>query len=375
MKTIFLPRWSIYVIAVFTIVVSSITQLLHSSDSASAITQSFTNSGSWTAPADVYFVTVEAWGGGGGGGANPATGTGGGGGGAYAASTIRVNPGNSYTISIGAGGGIGINGGNTTFNSNSVIAAGGTAGTPSVGGNGGTAAASTGTTKFSGGRGGDASGNGNGGGGGGGSATASVNGGDGTTANNGGIGGTGQGAGGAGGGSRTNGGNGIVPGGGAGGGGKNATSGSGASGQVTLTYTPSIVSVTVSDGTINYGVIAAGGQKSTIASSLNNTQVATNDGNLTENFNIRGSNTVDWTLAAASGSNIYVHEFCTAGSGSPDPCDSGGTWSKMTTAYQSLSTNVSASQSRRFDLRLTTPVSSTSSAQQSSVVTIQAVVP
>lgn len=134
---------------------------------AHAVTVTYTNSTTWTAPANVYSVTVEAWGGGGGGGGQDSTsdGGGGGGGGAYANSTLNVVPGTNYTVTIGARGnggvgGCGTAGGDSWFlNNSTVLAQGGQPGcdaptTPPPGGAGGSAAASIGTTTFSGGNGG-----------------------------------------------------------------------------------------------------------------------------------------------------------------------------------------------------------------------------
>jgi hypothetical protein len=68
-------------------------------------TQTFTTSGSFTVPAGVTSLTVEAWGGGGAGGGatgNPSAG-GGGAGGAYVKNTsLSVTPGASYTVIVGA---------------------------------------------------------------------------------------------------------------------------------------------------------------------------------------------------------------------------------------------------------------------------------
>src|SRR5262245_32116081 len=71
-----------------------------------AYTTVFTSSGSWTAPAGISSVTVEAWGAGGGGGGRGSTtgGSGGGGGGGYALAVISVTAGNSYSYTVGAGG-------------------------------------------------------------------------------------------------------------------------------------------------------------------------------------------------------------------------------------------------------------------------------
>lgn len=107
-----------------------------------ASTVTFNASGTWTAPAGVTSVTVEAWGGGGaGGGQNLGSdGGGGGGGGAYSkVVSLPVTPGNNYTVTVGAGG-IGVSGGNGGaggdsyfLNTSTVLAKGGAGGLRSTG--------------------------------------------------------------------------------------------------------------------------------------------------------------------------------------------------------------------------------------------------
>lgn len=155
---------------------------------AQAGTATFTSSGTWTAPAGVTSISVDAWGGGGGGGGQNLTsdGGGGGGGGAYSrAASVAVTPGNTYTVTVGAGGvavvgGTGGSGGDSFFNNTStVLAKGGAGGPPSTGappagGLGGAAALGVGTTKFSGGNGGRGRDNGTGRGGPGGSSAGTA---------------------------------------------------------------------------------------------------------------------------------------------------------------------------------------------------------
>jgi hypothetical protein len=98
----------------------------------------FTQNGTWIAPEGVTSITVEAYGAGGGGSTN----VGGGGGGAYARSTaVSVSPGTAYTVTVGTSA-ANTNGGDSTFNSTTVVADGGLSGTN--GGTGGLAANSTG---------------------------------------------------------------------------------------------------------------------------------------------------------------------------------------------------------------------------------------
>ena len=136
------------------------------------ISQPFPSSNSFTVPAGVTSITVQAWGGGGaGGGSNNAIGLtarGGAGGGAYATANITVTPGDNLAVVVGGGGtgvpaGTGSTGGFSTIAGFETIiyAAGGaggtrntTGGTP-IGGAGGAVAASVGTTRIAGGSGGN----------------------------------------------------------------------------------------------------------------------------------------------------------------------------------------------------------------------------
>ncbi len=125
----------------------------------------------FTVPAGVTSITVECWGGGGGGSSQATNGRGGGGGGgAYARSVVNVVPGNLYNIVVGAGGGGSTDGENSFFGASAVVAAGGKGGVDdaNTGGAGGSAAASTGEVYYAGGNGGNgnsATGTGGGGGG------------------------------------------------------------------------------------------------------------------------------------------------------------------------------------------------------------------
>jgi hypothetical protein len=72
--------------------------------------QEFRATGSWTAPAGVTRVLIEAWGGGGGGGGGSPAATGGGGGGgagAYQRGVVPVTPGTAYEVIVGQPGAAG----------------------------------------------------------------------------------------------------------------------------------------------------------------------------------------------------------------------------------------------------------------------------
>ena len=203
----------------------------------------------FTVPAGVTSLTVEAWGGGGRGGDrtdNNNVALAGGGGGAYSKGTISVTPGNSYTVVVGAGSTSTAAGGDSYFiNTATLLAKGGgsVADNSNTAGSGGAAASGVGTTKYSGGNGATGTG-GSFGGGGGSSAGTAFNGNfTNTTTNqrNGATAPSGGGDGGTGAASGTPGTIGSTPGGGGGGGyraGSMSTQepGDGADGQVIITW-------------------------------------------------------------------------------------------------------------------------------------------
>ena len=138
-------------------------------------------------------------------------------------------------------------------------------------------------------------------------------------------------------------------------------------GLVTATVTAQNVSVSVADGTVTYGTVALSGTRDTTSSGVNDSQTATNDGNVAEDLTIKGADTTAWTISGtAIGANVYMHKFCTA------TCDTTPTWTPLTTSYQSLATNVAAAGTSTFDLQLLAPSSSASYTAQSVDVTVMA---
>lgn len=93
-------------------------------------------------------------------------------------------------------------------------------------------------------------------------------------------------------------------------------------------------------------------------------QTATNNGNVAETINIQGANTTNWTLAATAGVDQYVHQFS---------INSGTVWTALTTSYSTLTVGLAALGTQTFDLKITTPSSTTFFTTQSPNVTLQAV--
>ena len=125
--------------------------------------------------------------------------------------------------------------------------------------------------------------------------------------------------------------------------------------------------MSVSDASVAYGTLTLSATENTTSGGVNDTQTATNDGNVTEDFNISGQNSAAWTLAATIGADQYTHEWCTS------TCDTTPTWNNLTTSYQTLATAIATSGTQDFDLQIGVPSSSSSYTQQSVDVTVQAV--
>ena len=139
---------------------------------------------------------------------------------------------------------------------------------------------------------------------------------------------------------------------------------------VTATVTVQNISVSVSDGSISYGTLAANTARATITGEANDMPTATNNGNVTETFHLKGVNSSHWTLAATTGSDQYIHKFCNE---TDSDCSTPPTsYTALTTNYQTLDTSISTSGTVDFHLQITTPNPSTVFTEQSVDVTVQA---
>jgi hypothetical protein len=134
----------------------------------------------------------------------------------------------------------------------------------------------------------------------------------------------------------------------------------GATASVTATVTAGSVAVSVTDGAIAYGTILTSADTVT----LSDTQTVHNDGNVAEDFTIKGSDTTNWTLGATAGDHVYKHEFSKTATFP-------GT--ALTTTDQSLATNVAAtSGTQAVDFKITVPTSNAGTSQQNPNVTVTA---
>lgn len=136
---------------------------------------------------------------------------------------------------------------------------------------------------------------------------------------------------------------------------------------VGATVTIQNVSVSVSDGAVSYGTQQTSTTIDTTTGGVDDSQTATNDGNVTEDFNIKGYDTASWVLASSAGSDQYFHNFCTSS------CDDSPTWTATSTTYQTLVTGVASGDSQVFDLQLGTPTSTSDFTEQNTDITVQAV--
>jgi hypothetical protein len=134
---------------------------------------------------------------------------------------------------------------------------------------------------------------------------------------------------------------------------------------ITATVTVQNISLSVSDGSIAYGVLPVNTSRDTCY--LNDIQTVTNDGNVAEDFNIKGQNSQNWTLGSTPSSEVYVHKFAT----SSCPVTWGGT--ALTTSYQTMATNIPVNGSVILNLQITTPTATNYYTQQDVSVMVQAV--
>jgi len=135
-------------------------------------------------------------------------------------------------------------------------------------------------------------------------------------------------------------------------------------------------SVAVSDGSISYGSVAALATKSTLPSSLNDSQTVTNNGNSTEDINIQGIDAfvvggggTNWELSTAgAGADQYVHYF------SSDAFTTSASLDEN--SFQLFKNDASVNQNTTLDLMILMPSSdSNNGATMDTSVTLQATAP
>ncbi|MFV8322475.1 choice-of-anchor D domain-containing protein [Flavobacterium sp. LS2R12] len=301
----------------------------------SQTTQTYSTSGTFTVPAGVTSLQVEAWGGGGKGGKKTSGNSayGGGGGGAYAKKLITVTPGTTYTVSVGIGS---ITQTTTAasdswFDNNTLILAKGgnsVSDNSTTGAAGGLSSSCIGDVRFSGGNGANGATNG---GGGGSSAGTALNG-TAATNSNGAIAPSGGGNGSSGSsGSATI--SGSSPGGG-GGGGKNTDDGAfGGAGKINVTWTCPVYSIS----TTNVATPICSTNSATVLVTSSATDLPVGTYTITYNLstpNTATGNTSTMTVTGAgngsfttstlanSGSTTITITNLTSGGTSPNNCSS-----------------------------------------------------
>jgi len=129
------------------------------------------------------------------------------------------------------------------------------------------------------------------------------------------------------------------------------------------------VSLSITDGEIDYGTLDLSGTKDTTASGVNDTQTVQNTGNVNEDFDVKGTNvsgSCTWILASSQGPDQYYHKICTSN------CDSSPTWTALTTTYTEYANNISPLDTADFDFKVGVPSSTSCSSQVNVNIWVQA---
>lgn len=128
---------------------------------------------------------------------------------------------------------------------------------------------------------------------------------------------------------------------------------------VNATVTALTISVSVSPNSVAYGTRQVGTADAIPSPAF---FTATNNGNVNENFAIRGSDTAAWELNGTAGPDTYVHRFSTG---------SQGPWTTLDeTTSSSLVSGVTPTGNVQVFLNMDLPTSTTANGQQNAAVTI-----
>ena len=134
---------------------------------------------------------------------------------------------------------------------------------------------------------------------------------------------------------------------------------------VSATVTVLSLSVSVDDGSVPYGILAAGATNDTF--SIPDRQVVENDGNDAIDVNIRGGTTDSWDLTTSAGTDEFVHRFASD--------DAGDDLQALTDDQTLFTDNLAAAATRALDLEIQVPIATTETGLQTADVTLTAVEP
>ncbi len=141
---------------------------------------------------------------------------------------------------------------------------------------------------------------------------------------------------------------------------------------VSCTVKAKLISLTVTDGSVAYGTLglspSAGSPTTKSTIDLVDTQVVTNNGNVTEDFDIKSSDAeggTAWNLVAAASiaTDAFAHQFS---------ADSGSNWADLTDTYQSMATGVATSGTENVDLKIFMPTGTSDYDPKTITVTVLA---
>jgi hypothetical protein len=130
---------------------------------------------------------------------------------------------------------------------------------------------------------------------------------------------------------------------------------------VNATVTAQQVAVSVDPGTISYGTLDTGSTASTAlgdADSVDATQDVSNDGNVNEDFDLKGTTSAAWALSDTAGSDTYTHEYCDT------DCDGSPTWYDLGTGYTSAASSIGSGNTWSVDFKISLPTATTATESQ-----------
>jgi hypothetical protein len=155
-------------------------------------------------------------------------------------------------------------------------------------------------------------------------------------------------------------------------------------GEVSCTVTVYLVSLTVSDGDVDYGSLALEAIKNTaLYDATHNTngmatpqtQYVQNTGSVDVNFKVKTSDAIgltDWTLGSTAGPDVFTHAFNVQGT----PYDGGAaiTFTQWTTAatYLSAGTTTAPTGYKYLELQIGMPTSASEYGEHAITVTVMA---
>jgi len=133
---------------------------------------------------------------------------------------------------------------------------------------------------------------------------------------------------------------------------------------VSVSVTPSVLAISVTDGSVDFGKVPYGGKQNTF-NIASQEQIVANTGSVSANILLDATGSANWTLAATAGSEIFASQYFLSDGGTP-------TWTALTGTATDSTVDLAAGTDIDLNLKIDMPTDSVVITSQTYTVNVTA---